>query len=449
MGDLVPRLRILARDNGWDTFEKFNPQVARYARIAAEKEGDPRLASVLVSRRSYTRWTGTGLKGTPNRETGIVLSHMFRMSIERIFELVDPDTLGAPLPANPPPAQASAHPLLDLDDPLTVLEQARRLTTSNADSSVVTMAQTAIRSIVDRYEALGPQQLAGEAKLLRTMLHTLLAGQQPPVRRAELFRLASQASGLLGYMSVNAGHPEAAQAYSTEALLLAESLGDVELQMWALGTRSLGLYYQGRYNEADEVAAAGVALAPSSPQAIRLLSNGRARALARMDRRTEAERAIGQALFLSETQLVPGGLTSCISFEPYSQARTLANIVTAHLSLKDTPQVLRYAEEIDPLIEESDSGWSRALVGLDVATALLRQKSPDVERAMHLGRTALRSGTAPPITSVWQRGVELYREAGQWRNEPAVGDYAEELRAWRAQPAAGLVASAGRSPDEF
>ncbi|SEM76694.1 hypothetical protein [Streptacidiphilus jiangxiensis] len=448
MGELVPRLKVLAQEMGWDTFERFNLQFAHFARVAAEQTGDRRLESVLVSRRSYTRWMTVGLKGTPTIRPGIVLSYMFRMSVDRLFEVVDPDSLGGPLPAPVPAGALASPPVLDLDDPLAVLDRARRLTTSNADTSLVDMARTAILSIVERYEALGPHQLAGEAKLLRTMLHTLLDGQQPPSRRAELFRLTSQVAGLLGYMAVNAARPDAAHAYCEEALLLAKDIHDVELQMWARGTQSLGLYYQGRYRDADEAAAAGVALAPDHPQAIRLLANGRARALARMDRRAETERAIGQALALTEAQHVPDGLTACISFEPYSRARTVANVVTAYLSLGAAPQVLRYAEEIDPLIEESDSGWSRALVGLDVATALLRQQSPEVEHAMHMGRTALRSGTAPPITSVLQRGVELYREAGRWRSEPAVGDYAEELRAWRARPAALPLASAGSPPDE-
>ncbi|ELP65633.1 hypothetical protein STRTUCAR8_00282, partial [Streptomyces turgidiscabies Car8] len=40
----------------------------------------------------------------------------------------------------------------------------------------------------------------------------------------------------------------------------------------------------------------------------------------------------GRALDLSDQlQYLPGGVTSCISFEAYSPARTLANAVTAHL----------------------------------------------------------------------------------------------------------------------
>jgi tetratricopeptide (TPR) repeat protein len=303
------------------------------------------------------------------------------------------------------------------------------------------MVTQSIASIVTRYEALGPQHLAGEARVIREMLHGMLAGQQPPRVRAELFRLASQAAGLLGYMAVNAGARfDVVDAYCTEAETLAREVGEVSMEMWASGTRSLGLYYHKRYPEAGDAAAAGIALAPDNAQAIRLLVNGRSRALARLGDRSGAEQAIGQAFELSDRQSsLPDGLTSCISFEPYSMARTLANAVTTRLSLGDTAQVLTHAEQIEDLVEQSHSEWSRALIGLDVASALLKQSSPEVEHAMALGRRALRASTTPPIKSVWERAAELYESAEQWHDEPDVGDYAEELRAWRSQPQAEMI----------
>ncbi|WP_347585726.1 hypothetical protein [Acrocarpospora sp. B8E8] len=124
-------------------------------------------------------------------------------------------------------------------------------------------------------------------------LHNLLRGRQSPSQRRELFVLAAQVSGLLSYMAVNMGRSVLADAYATEAAMLAGEADHVELQMWVLGTRSFGLYYQGHYDEADAAASAGAALDPSSPQAIRLLINGRARALARIQGRGgDAERMI-------------------------------------------------------------------------------------------------------------------------------------------------------------
>ncbi|MBD0673899.1 hypothetical protein [Streptomyces sp. CBMA156] len=447
MGELVPRFRLLVLEKGWQKFEVFDLRFTRAALTAADKEDRPSLRTVTVSRRTFSRWMSEGVRTAPTIEVGQVLKYLFAMPVATLFELVDPDTFGLPLEAGldddlvPP-----EPPALEFDDPEQVRDQTRLLTASNTDAAVLAMARTAITGIVDRYERLGPHQLVGEAKLLRGMLHTLLAGHQPHRTRTELYRLSGQVSGLLGYMATNANRPAAAQAYSTEALELAAEVGDRGLQMWALGTRSLGYYYQGRYDLADEAAAAGVALAPEHPQAIRLLANGRARALARAGQRREALDAIDQALQLSDRHDVPPGLTSCIAFAPYSAARTLANVVTAHLSVGDTDQVLDRARELEPLLAGSDSVWSRSLVGLDVATALLEQAQPDVEMAMDLGRRALGSGTTTPIRSVWLRGVELYARAARWKSEPAVGGFAEQLRAFRAHPTAGTVAGSTRIP---
>lgn len=442
------RLRLLAEERDLDSYERFSPRFRQAARRAADKEDNPRLATVAVSRRTYDRWMGGGLKGTPRHDPAVVLSYMFNMSVERLFSTVDPEAAAlCESLAESEEEESAGENELDFDDPLEITTQTRSLTGSNADSTLLAMAATSIQGIVNRYEHLGPGRLAGEARVLRKMLHTVLGGQQPPRVRTELFGLAARTAGLLAYMAVNAGAAfPVVDAYCREAEELAGEAGQTELAVWAAGTRSLGLYYQRRYAEADSAAASGIERSPDSAQAIRLLVNGRARALARLGDRRGAERAIGQALKLSERQpSLPDGLTPCISFAPYSLARTLANAVTAHLSLGHTPEVLKHAEQIDDLVERSHSQWSRALVRLDVATALLQRDPPEVEHAMALGRSALRAGTTAPIRSVWQRADELYETASRWHDEPEVGDYVEELRLWRTRPQARVIAAVSRA----
>ncbi|MFE8941122.1 hypothetical protein ACFYNX_27070 [Streptomyces sp. NPDC007872] len=433
------RFALLVQERHWDSYEKFCIHFSEAAKRAADRENDPQLAWADVSRSSFQRWMGRKgtMKGTPRHHAYFVLREMFHMSPERLFEQVE--SVSRPAIDLSAGVAAPAVQAPEFDDPLAVVAQTHRLTSSNADDPVLMMVTQSISGIVNRYEALGPHQLAGEARVIREMLHGVLSGQQPPRARAELFRLASQAAGLLGYMAVNAGARfEVVNAYCTEAESLAREIGEVSMQMWASGTRSLGLYYQKRYAEADDAASAGIALDPDNPQAIRLLVNGRSRALARLGDRSGAEAAIGQALDLSDQQRsLPDGLTSCISFAPYSMPRTLANAITTRLSLGDTAEVVAHAAEIEDLVEHSPSDWSRALVGLDVASALLKQDSPEVEHAMALGSKALRAGSGRPIKSVWERAKELYVGAERWHDEPAVGDYADELRSWRAQPQAG------------
>jgi hypothetical protein len=161
-----------------------------------------------------------------------------------------------------------------------------------------------------------------------------------------------------------------------------------------------------------------------------------------MGDRRGVEQVVGRALELSAVHDVAAGLTPCISFEPYGYARTLANAVTAYVSAGQVGQVLATAERIDGLVEGSDP-WSRSLVRLDVASALLQQARPDVERAMQLGREALAFCGDVPIRSVWQRSRDLYAQARGWQSLAAVGEYGEELRLWSSQPAALAMSRAG------
>jgi tetratricopeptide (TPR) repeat protein len=317
---------------------------------------------------------------------------------------------------------------------------------ANVDSATLFALQQSMEDIVERYEAEGPQSLAPRTLEVRGLLHELLLGTQHPRQRHELYVLAAKASGLLGYMAVNAGRLPTARSYCAEALQLAAEADDHSLIAWIRGTQSLEAYYDGRYAEAHETAAAGVGGAAGSPQAIRLLANGSARALGKLGNGPAAERAAGQALELAEAFDTPAGLTPCISFEPYGRARTLANITTAYVSLGNVHKVLEYADQLDAHIERVDSSWSRALVALDVASALLQQPQPDVEQAMELGRTALQSSRSHPIRSVVQRAQELQQQVAAWRRLPAVREYAEALRAWRTQPASYVVYKSKHTP---
>ncbi|TGB15555.1 hypothetical protein E2651_02590 [Streptomyces sp. MZ04] len=440
----------MVKERHWTALETFSTHFTKAARELAEQTGDRHLAAVSVTRRTFERWLAGELRGLPQKNTRIILEHLFERPVSELFATPNSRVKAATrprltAPAGSPPAALPSEdtPGGAFDDAHAVIAQTQLLTSSSTDAAMLELLSGQLQGIVDRYESRGPQMLAGEARVLRGTLHGLLGSQHLPAVHAELFGLTGRAAGLLAYMAVNAGaEPAVAEAYCAEAELLAEHIGDTQLRMWAAGTRSLSLYYQHRYSEADAAAAAGIDLAPDDGQAIRLLINGRARALARLGDRRGAERAIGRAQDVSERQpSLPSGITSCISFAPYSLARTLANEITARLSLNDTGEVLSCADQIDGLLEKSDSEWSRALVRLDVAAALLQHKQPEVEHAMALGRRALHAGTTAPIASVWQRANELYERAARWHAEPDVSDYAEGLRTWRSHPQAKSIVS--------
>ncbi|WP_151483765.1 hypothetical protein [Streptomyces albicerus] len=433
--------RQLAQQRHLTTYEAFAAQFERSAIRLAERDGDRRLASLRVSSRQFDRWLGGELQTLPRPDACRVLEHMLGRPVAELFAVPGGQR---ELRTKPSATRATPGPHLAQDsgdNPFEIVARARQLTASNADDATLAFLGSSLESITDRYEQDGPYALRAEARGLRQLAHALLDGRQPPRARQELFRLAARASGLLGYMAVNTGDFTLAEAYCTEAVDLSRAINDLDTELWASGTLSFELYYAGRYAEADACAAAAVERAPRSPQSIRLLVNGQARALAKTGDRRTAGQAVGQALDLSDRHDVPPGLTSCISFEPYGQARTLANAVTAHVSLHDTARALRDADRIDDLVEHSDSAWSRALVRLDVSAALLSERAPDLDHALELGREALRLCGDSPIRSVWQRSQELYEQARSWRKHPAVGDYGDEFRAWSSQPAVLALSS--------
>lgn len=425
-------------------YEAFVAQFERAAGELADRDGDTRLGSLTVSARQFDRWLGGELRGLPHPGACRVLEHMLGSRADELFAGL-PGDAGSSRPSLAAISRhAEVRPAVrdDEESVVEIVARTRQLTASNADDRTIAFLGSSLEGIVARYDREGPKLLRGQARSLRQLVHTLLDGHQPPRVRHDLFRLAARAAGLLGYMAVNVGDFVLAEAYATEAQDLSRAIDDIETEVWARGTLSFSYYYAGRYAAADACAEAAVAMAPGSAQAIRLLVNGRARALGKMGDRGAVERVIGQALELSALHDVAPGLTPCISFEPYGYARTVANAVTAQLSAGQVDEVLATAERIDDLVEDSDP-WSRSLVRLDVATALLRQRTPDVDRAMLLGREALVFCGDVPIRSVWQRSRDLHDQAREWQYHRAVGEYGDELRTWSSQPAVLAMSRAG------
>jgi hypothetical protein len=126
-------------------------------------------------------------------------------------------------------------------------------------------------------------------------------------------------------------------------------------------------------------------------------------------------------------------MTPCISFGIYSEARTASNAATAYLALADTKRVLAYTEYALQIVDASTSQWSRALVRLDTATALLKGKKPEPEGASLLGREAIAAARDMRIESIRQRTRDLATELQPWLHLPNVAEFLNEADSWLAQ----------------
>ncbi|RBO85261.1 transcriptional regulator [Nocardia puris] len=317
------------------------------------------------------------------------------------------------------------------EGPSEVVERMRLLQTREVDDAVLDVIDLALADLLDRYELEGPVRLAGEVRALRREVDALLDLCRQPRQSQRLFRLAGQLAGVLGYMAVNRGRFHHADIYSREALSVAEFIQDTDLQAWAKGTQSFCAYYKGDYPGAVALAEEGIQLAAGGPQAIRLYTNGLARALGRFGDRTGVERAIDAAMSVASTVDTPSGLSPALSFAAYSEARWKANAATAYLTVGEYDKSLAYGRQVEDLVNSSDSAWSRSLVRLDMATALVHQPHPDIEYAMDLGIEALDASRHRPIRSVWQRSHDL-ANAVATVDTGKVDDYIGELREWSA-----------------
>lgn len=302
--------------------------------------------------------------------------------------------------------------LLDVADPATALDALDHL----------------VADQIARYEQEGPHRLVGEVGQLLHLGQRIRTYRTTQADSIRLAGLSGRLAGLLAYMAVNRKRFDLAAAYCVEAAAGATVAQDRDLAAWVKGTESFAAYYRHRYAEAVEHAREGQRLATGPGQRIRLLVNGEARALAKLGETRGARRAVDRAFDALDRTDVPGGMSPCISFAPYSWARTVANAATVYLSLGDTAAVVGCTDGLTAVLETCDSDWSRSLVQLDHAAALALDA--DIDGAATVGITALAASQDKPITSVETRAAELATTLGRWQ-APAAREFRDALHEWR------------------
>jgi transcriptional regulator with XRE-family HTH domain len=302
----------------------------------------------------------------------------------------------------------------------------------NVDDDVLDALAFAINDVVERYETDGPATLARKVRALRSLSHDYLKGHQHPKQRERLYLIAAKLAGLLGYMAVNLGRPSLGRTYCAEAFQLAAQINAKDVLAWIRGTESLAAYYSGAYQEALELARDGQRFAGGGPQAIRLALNGEARAHGKLQNLSGVHEAVARGFdLLSRAEPVDRvGIIPCISFDAYDKPRAAANAATAYLSAGCRDEVLEYARAAEVGVEVSDSDWSKALVRLDVASALVTGERPEVERSATLGLEALRRTDGNPIASVKKRAYELHQKLVPWGELHEVQEFRSDLVQW-------------------
>ncbi|MBX6751493.1 MAG: transcriptional regulator [Micromonosporaceae bacterium] len=319
-----------------------------------------------------------------------------------------------------------------VETPASILARVKGRSKSPVDDVLLDAIDLYIDDVVARYEQDGPRVLAPDVVDQRRWIEPLLTTWARPQLRHRLIVAAAQLSALLSYMAVNLGRFGTARAYAVEAFQLADYADDNDLRAWIRGTQSFTEYYAGDYRAAARYAADGRRYAGRGPQAVRLAVNGEARAYGRLGDRRAVEVAVGEAYDLLAGFAPEPGMSSCISFGLYSEARVAANAATAYLALGATDEVLRHADRCRDIVDQSASRWSKSLVRLDMADALVRAPAPraDIEQAMELAREAMRACDGHRIESIEQRTRGFLGSLQRWSRHRGVKDFVDEARAW-------------------
>lgn len=331
-------------------------------------------------------------------------------------------------PAAPPTAGADAELEIDI---------ARRALHDGGPTEGIQTLELLIEDVVERYELTGPGALGSSVRQLREFGRTLHSALRPGDRdQCRLHAARGRVSGLLAYMAVNAGRYSLARAYSREAAGLANAPADDDLSLWIAATEAFALYYHGRYAESLRCAQNAIArCGPTSSQRRRILVNGIARAAGRLGEQELAEQAIDRALLSVGCPQRFEDLTigSCISFAPYTAARTTANAATAYLSLGQADRALALTTQLTDSPALTNSVWSQSLVGLDHAAAMAQSRDGDPRLAAELGTKALIISTQQPIDSIFHRANEFGRLLSRMRDPAAVKTYRDALHSWQVR----------------
>lgn len=318
-----------------------------------------------------------------------------------------------------------------VEPPSAIVERIHQQTNRQVTDALLDALDAYVADVAERYEAEGPTALAPDVVRQRRWLQPLLVSCPPSKRGERLAGIAGRLSAQLSYMAVNLGKFSSARAYGVEAFELADQINDNDLKSWVRGTQSFCEYYTGNYERALELALDGQRYAGNGLQAVRLIINGEARALGKLKR--PVDKAVGRARELLSAFPPESGMTPCISFGLYSEARVAANAATAYLALEKTPQVLEHAHRAFRVADTSPSIWSRALVRLDTASALAQGRRPDLEHATALCREAMDVSRYHRIESIKQRTRDFVAQVRPRANVAIVAACIEEAEAWLSE----------------
>ncbi|MCM2393520.1 hypothetical protein [Streptomyces albipurpureus] len=386
------RFGQLVRDRGW-TYETFSAHFGRAARDVAQRSGDRRLASLMVSRSTFERWMAGDIKNVPRSGPRRILEHLFGEPAAVLFS--SPDT-----PTHLPDLGilALATPELTTDDPyLAAMETFRNTDRRQGGSSL--------------YPAV--------LHYLRTTLGPVLFGATAQSAGETAFRAAAVLTEMAGWMAHDTGRDALARNHFTHALRLARGAAAPSVAGNVLAAMShLALQNNGP-DHALQLARTGLASLHGSapvPMLAARLHTMKARALAQRQDHTGAVKALDAArrqLDQIPAEPVPDWIA------PFDRAAFTSGAAWVHHDLGDLSAAAVEAQRAVTL-RGPERRRSRAFSQLCLARILLAQG--ELEGACAVGHDLLNACADLGSERITEQLTGLERALAPERAQSAVGE---------------------------
>ncbi|MFE4829876.1 hypothetical protein [Streptomyces sp. NPDC056672] len=218
-------LQLITQRN-WTLVETFNVHFAEAARQLADQTGEKRLTYIIVSQRSFERWTAGDLERLPQRDTRRILEHLLGEPAQRLFEPLD-DIGPEPSPPSPALAKEQREPAPSFED--------AGLTARSAvvDPSLVPHWSGLLHILAASHNAFGPNRMHGtvtrEMGVIRD--HRLRAGGRV---RTGLLSIEARWAEFASWTAENLGSGEDAAYWLAYALDLAREGSDTSVEAYVL-----------------------------------------------------------------------------------------------------------------------------------------------------------------------------------------------------------------------
>ncbi|MDI5966784.1 hypothetical protein POF50_017985 [Streptomyces sp. SL13] len=278
----------------WQVFETFRRQFERAANELAEREGDPALEGLTVSKRQFERWYGGEIKTRPYPALCRVLEAMFGEPVDALLAPAARRAPPRPRPVTPlrhvvPPvdrralssAEFTARPRAgeaagrDTIERQVVMAARRafRFSAMTEGSSVgretLDQLQQEVRRLTVAYPCTPLTTLLGDLVEMQDLSFRLLEqGRVQPRQARELYLLSAITSGMLAKASHDLGDTYSAMTQARTAYVCADNADHPAMRAWVRGLQSLITYWAGRHQDAAHYAALGTGMPTTGTTAV-------------------------------------------------------------------------------------------------------------------------------------------------------------------------------------